>query len=68
MELYGLQFPYMYYVLFTATFNLFFFLREIIKRMSSKQKTKFNLGIVFFKEFHLVFSVSSFVGNPVYTH
>ena len=30
----------------------------------SRQKTLFNLGIVFNKEFNVVFTVSSFVGNP----
>ena len=64
-ELYGLQFPYMYYSQLLLTC---LFLWEIIKRMSSKQKTKFKLGIVLFKKFQVVFSVSSFVGTSVYTH
>ena len=36
-----------------------------IKRLYSRQKSKFKLGIVNFQEFQVVFTVSSFVGNPV---
>ena len=43
---------------------------EAIKRLYSKTKTYFKLGMVIFSEFQVVFTVLSCmgIGNPVYDH
>ena len=55
------------YSRFSATVNLFLSLpnQYISHYRSQEQETKFNLGLVLFHEFNVVFTVSSFMGNPV---